>query len=86
MRALATTDVPIAWLILVALTVVSWITGTEHGWGYGGVIILLVAGIKVRLVGLYFMELKSAPHYLRSVFETYVVVLTGLLVGILLWG
>jgi caa(3)-type oxidase subunit IV len=86
MRALATTDVPIAWLILVALTVVSWITGTEHGWGCGGVIVLLVAGIKVRLVGLYFMELKSAPHYLRSVFETYVVVLTGLLVGILLWG
>ena len=35
---------------------------------------MLVAFIKVRLVGLHFMELRSAPLALRTLFEAYVVV------------
>lgn len=39
---------------------------------------------KIRLVGLYFMELREAPLALRGVFEGYCVVLLGLLTGMYL--
>ncbi len=44
--------------------------------------IIVVAIFKVRLVGLYFMELRYAPTLLRGIFECYCVVLT-LLLGVL---
>ena len=46
--------------------------------------ILVVAAVKVRLVGLYFMELRDAPPLLRGMFELYVVALLAGLVGFLL--
>lgn len=52
----------VSWLILVAATLVSWAVGAEHGTGSAvGVVVLGIAAIKVRLVGLDFMELRHAP-------------------------
>jgi len=86
MATLVRTNASAAWLVLTALTVVSWALGTRHGFGTAGhvpasVLIFVVAVFKIRLVGLYFMELRSAPRALRRVFEGYCVALFGLLTG-----
>lgn len=76
-------------MALASLTIISWILGTQHGLGGSdhvpaSLIIFVVAVFKVRLVGLYFMELRDAPLALRGIFEGYCVVLLGLLVGMYL--
>jgi hypothetical protein len=63
------------WLVLVTATILSWVLGTEnrgHTGAVWGVALMVVAFVKVRLVGLEFMELRSAPPALRLVFEAYV--------------
>jgi len=44
-----------------------------------------IAAIKVRLIGLDFMELRSAPIPLRVAFESYCLVLWGVLAGLYLF-
>ena len=67
------------WGLLILATGVSWWLGTDHGFGSASdhhgatVIILTVAMLKVRLVGLHFMELRDAHPALRAIFETYCV-------------
>jgi Prokaryotic Cytochrome C oxidase subunit IV len=83
------TRATIVWLILSGLTITSWVLGTTSGDGThvsASVVILLVTVFKVRLVGLYFMELREAPTSLRGVFEGYCAVLWILLTGMLIWG
>ena len=58
------------WLLLMSATAGSWVLGSENQ----GTALMLVAFIKVRLVGLHFMELRAAPLALRTLFEAYVVV------------
>lgn len=77
----------VVWAILIAATCSSWWLGSEHGsastsYATASVVILAVACIKMRLVGLYFMELKDAPFALRALFEGYVVGVWGLMVGL----
>src|SRR5206468_923517 len=60
------------WSVLVIATTISWALGSDQGFGKDGhalasVVILVVALFKVRLVGLYFMELRDAPPALRAV-------------------
>jgi caa(3)-type oxidase subunit IV len=81
--------VSLVWLVLIAATLISWKIGTDHGVHahLATVIVLLVAFIKVRLVGLYFMELREAPLPLRLIFEGYcVVVCTTLIIMYLAAG
>jgi hypothetical protein len=56
------------WLLLTVATMLSWVLGNHHGLAMA---ILVIAFIKIRFVGLYFMELRGAPPALRAVFETY---------------
>ncbi len=75
-----------SWLFLVALTVISWAVGAEHGTGsMVAVLVLGIAAIKVRLVGLDFMELRHAPLPLRIAFEAYCVGIWAVLSGLYLW-
>lgn len=73
------------WLLLVALTTMSWEVGDGHTTGAGisaamvTPILLLVAFFKVRMVGMHFMELKTAPLPLRLLFEAWVIVTCGVL-------
>jgi hypothetical protein len=46
--------------------------------------VLAVAVVKIRLVGLYFLELKTAPPGMRLMFEGYCATLFVLLAGIYL--
>jgi hypothetical protein len=66
----------LVWLGLVAATLVSWRIGTDHGMraSLATVAVLLVAFVKVRFVGAYFMELRLAPTPLRLAFEAYCLV------------
>lgn len=80
------TRAAVTWLLLVAATVVSWAVGAEHGTGsLVAVVVLGIAAIKVRLVGLDFMELRHAPIPLRAAFECYCVGIWALLSGLYLW-
>ncbi len=73
------------WLVLIVLTLVSWGAGIEErvGGHHTALVlaILTISVVKVRMVGLYFMELRHAPIPLRAVFEGYCLVLFGLLSG-----
>jgi hypothetical protein len=75
-----------SWLFLVAATLVSWVVGADHGTGsLAAVVVLGIAAIKVRLVGLDFMELRHAPIPLRAAFECYCVGMWALLSALYLW-
>ena len=76
-----------SWLILIAATLVSFALGADHGTGSSMVVVVLgIAAIKVRLIGLDFMELRHAPVPLRAAFEVYCVALWALLSGLYLFG
>jgi hypothetical protein len=49
-------------------------------------VIFAVAIFKVRLIGLYFMELKMAPSTLRGLFEGYCLGLFGLLTAMFVFS
>ena len=75
-----------SWLLLIAATVISWALGADHGTGsMVALVVLAIAAIKVRLVGLDFMELRHAPSPLRAVFEFYCFAIWAVLAGLYLW-
>lgn len=74
------------WLGLVVVTLVSWAVGVDHGLGSGvAVWVLALAAVKVRYVGLDFMELRRAPLILRGIFEFYCVAVWLMLAGMYLF-
>jgi hypothetical protein len=74
-----------SWLVLIAATLLSYTMGADHVIGSVAVVAVLgIAAIKIRLVGLDFMELRSAPIPLRAAFEAYCVVLWAGLSGLYL--
>jgi heme/copper-type cytochrome/quinol oxidase subunit 4 len=84
MTALLRHSTTYVWLLLVAATFASWWLGTDHGLDShttATLAIMTVAFIKVRFVGLYFMELRDAPLPLRLAFESYVVLVLGVVAG-----
>jgi len=88
MTGLLRTPATAVWVVLIAATAASWTLGSQHGvHGHtlASVIILLIAFIKVRLVGLYFMELREAPIVLRGLFEAYCLAVCALLIGVFLF-
>ena len=66
------------WIILAVITLASWLMGegayfVEMGYGtHLAVGLLALAFFKVRLVIMYFMEVKHAPLILRALFEAWV--------------
>ncbi|HUR72881.1 MAG TPA: cytochrome C oxidase subunit IV family protein [Sporichthya sp.] len=81
----ATKGSAIVWGVLVVFTVISFLLGGEHlidNRTLAAAIVLGIAAVKIRLVGLHFMELRGAPVQLRGVFEGYCVVLFLALMGI----
>ena len=91
MTTLLRTPASIVWLVLVAATAFSWSLGTEHGLGsdaqeLASIAILAVAFIKVRFIGLYFMELRESPVVLRGLFEGYCVVVGTLVMSLFVLG
>lgn len=84
MKELLRTPASVVWLVLVAATLISWTLGVEQGGSANaeritGIVIFAITFIKVRFIGLYFMELRDAPLALRALLELYCVVV-GVLV------
>jgi len=76
----------LVWLVLVVVALVSWALGADHGVGSTvAVVVLGLAVVKVRFVGLDFMELRTAPLMLRALFEAYCFLLWMVLAGMYLW-
>ncbi len=65
------------WFVLITATVATAVLGLEQAAGGAtavGVVLLAIAFVKIRLVGIHFMELGRAPTALRLLFEGYVLV------------
>ena len=75
-----------AWLLLVVATIVSWKVGIDHAIDYrlSTTLVLVVAFVKVNLVGMNFMELREAILPLRAIFNAFCVVVCVGLVGMYL--
>lgn len=72
------------WAFLLALTFGSFVIGMEQSAGFasvGAVMILAIAMLKVRLIGIHFMDLRSAPRTLRALFEAYLLTVLSVLVA-----
>ena len=75
------------WVFLMLATLVSWVLGEDrliHTQNVVAVGVIAIAFIKVRLVGIHFMELREAPLPLRAAFEAYVALAATVLVGLYL--
>lgn len=77
------------WFVLIAATLLSFFLGTGHGiesHQVASVAILMVAFIKVFLVGMYFMELREAPDVLRGLFAGYCLLVFSVCTGMFLFA
>jgi hypothetical protein len=77
MPALIRTAATPVWIGLMALTALSLAVGGAHG---TTVFVLAVAFVKVRFIGMYFMELREAPPLLRFAFEGWCLLIGGLVI------
>jgi hypothetical protein len=74
-----TVDVPArataVWLVLLVATCATWWLGTGHighrGAHWEVLSLILVASVKIHLVGYEFMELRGAPRALRATFSVW---------------
>ncbi|WP_205698777.1 cytochrome C oxidase subunit IV family protein [Conexibacter sp. SYSU D00693] len=77
--------------LLLATFVSLWV-GTDHGFSgsdghtAGAAVALAVAFLKIRWIGLDFMELRHAPLALRVAFEAWVVLVGIAVVALLVTG
>jgi hypothetical protein len=79
------------WILLSALTIVSWFLGPVRAHGPVAasvpitVVVLAMALIKARFIIRYFMEVRTAPSWLRMATDAWLVVLWGAVLAIYLW-
>ena len=68
------TRITIVWAGLIIATLAAWLLGIGHEFTprFSGVVILVIAFVKVRFIGRYFMELRDAPIPLLGLFEAWV--------------
>jgi hypothetical protein len=71
-----------AWVLLIALALLSW-TLTEHGGAarLATTAVVLIGATKVRLVVTHFMELQPGHMPWRRAFDVWVVVVSAIILG-----
>jgi caa(3)-type oxidase subunit IV len=75
----------VVWVALVVFTLASFALGGEHlidDDTIAAAVVVGIAAVKIRLVGIHFMELRDAPVILRGFFEVYCVLLFVVIMGI----
>lgn len=86
MKALLNTKVTYVWCLLVLLTAVSWWLGDGYrpdnvaAYKFIAIGLFILAFFKIRLIMMNFMELATAPILLRSIFETWVIVVCTVII------
>lgn len=90
MKALIQSSATLVWAVLMLATGLSWWLGTQQGsgaaTGSATIVMMLVAFFKVRLVIMYFMEVRDAPLSLRLACEGWVIVTCGAVLGFYLFS
>jgi caa(3)-type oxidase subunit IV len=79
------------WVVLSVVTVISWWLG--HRRGQGGLVasvpvtvaLLTLGLIKSRLIIRYFMEVRTAPMWLRIATDSWLIIFWGAVLGIYLY-
>jgi hypothetical protein len=64
------------WVLLLGATAVAWQLGSDHGVGdtrTAAVLVLVIAFVKVRFVGRYFMEIRESPIALAAIFDGWLI-------------
>jgi hypothetical protein len=80
----ASRRVEMVWALLLLLTFGSFVLGMEQNAGFasaGAAVIVAIALLKVRLIGMHFMDIRSAPWALRGLFEGYLLIVLVVLVA-----
>ena len=79
----------LVWMVLFVASVISWFLVPEGAQVTSlgpGIAILSIAFFKVRLILLYFMELRFAPQPWRGLFECWVLLAWGTVVYLYVVG
>lgn len=86
MKTLLMTKSSAVWLLLVVLTATTWTLASDQAQAHlrllATLVIIGVAVFKIRLIALFFMELREAPPILRGLFDGYCAVLFVVLSGV----
>jgi len=83
MTTLRNRRVTLVWVALIVATLVSAWVGIAYGAGAARtvtVVVMIIAFVKLNLIGLHFMELRDAPWQLRVLFEGWCVVTCGAII------
>jgi len=69
------------WLILLLATGLTAVVGIEEGGNSTtvGLVLIAIAFLKLRLVAIHFMEVRTAPRLLRFIVEGYVIAVFAVL-------
>jgi hypothetical protein len=79
------------WLILSAITVITWWLAPGHSGGHAvasvpiTVAAVLLAFVKGRMIIRYFMEVRTAPRWLKITTDAWLLVLWGAILAIYLY-
>jgi hypothetical protein len=79
------------WLFLLAITLASWWLAPGHDGGHAvastpiTVAVVLLGFIKGRMIIQYFMEVRTAPRWLKITTDTWLMVLWAAILGIYLY-
>ena len=84
MPRLLRNSITAVWFLLMAATLSSWQLGVQESTSAATVAVLAVAFTKAWFVGMYFMELRNAPLPLRLLFQAWIVLVCGVLIGLYL--
>ena len=80
-----------AWLILSAITVISWWLAPGHAGGHAvasvpiTVAVVLLGFVKGRMIIRYFMEVRTAPRWLKVTTDAWLTVLWATILAIYLY-
>ena len=83
MASILITRTTLVWLLLVGATIFSWEIGhgvAIHHLRFASITIIVIALIKVRCVIFEFMEIRSAPLFMRIVAQAWLLVIGTVLV------
>jgi caa(3)-type oxidase subunit IV len=87
----ATRAITYAWLVLTSITIVSWWLAPGHSGGVAvpnvaiTVAVVALGFIKGSLIIRYFMEVRTAPRWLRLATDAWLAVLWLGILAIYLW-
>jgi Prokaryotic Cytochrome C oxidase subunit IV len=79
------------WLLLSAITVLSWWLAPGHSGGHAvanvpiTVAVVVLGFIKGRMIIRYFMEVRTAPRWLKAATDAWLIVLWAAILAIYLY-